>query len=61
MNDQQPKQAGQRLETDRMPDDATPALNAPAQDTGPCTSYADKSTEIYPLPVFVTREMSPSC
>lgn len=62
MNGQQPKQDGQRLETVNAPGDATPALNAPAQDIGgPYPSYADKSTEIYPLPAFVTREMTPSC
>jgi hypothetical protein len=61
MNDQQPKPAGQRLEADRVPGDATPALNAPAQDAGPCPSYANTSTEMYPLPAFVTREMPPSC
>lgn len=60
MNVQQQKQAGQRLETDGRPSDATPALNMPAQDNGPCPSYADKSTEIYPLPAFVTREIAPT-
>ncbi|MDZ4145180.1 MAG: hypothetical protein U1D29_11740 [Burkholderiales bacterium] len=60
MNDQQPKQARQPFETDRVPDDPA-ALNAPAQGTGPCPSYASTSTEIFPLPTFVTREIPPSC
>lgn len=60
MNNPPPKQAGQQLEADRVPGDATPALNAPAQDTGPCPSYADTSTEIYPLPAFVTWEIAPT-
>lgn len=61
MNNPPPKQASQQLEADRVPSEAKPDLDAPAQDTAPCPSYADTSTEIYPLPAFVTREMSPSC
>jgi hypothetical protein len=61
MTNPPPKQAGQRPKADRVPGEAKPDLDAPAQDTGPCPSYADTSTEIYPLPAFVTREMSPSC
>jgi hypothetical protein len=61
MNNPPPKQAGQQLEAGRMPGEAKPDLDAPAQDTSPCPSYADTSAEIHPLPAFVTREMSPSC
>jgi hypothetical protein len=44
MNNPQPKQAGQQLEAGRMPGEAKPDLDAPAQDTTPCPSYADTST-----------------
>jgi len=50
MNNPQPKQAGQQLQADHVPGDATPDLDAPVREVGPCPSYADTSTEIYPLP-----------